>query len=502
MGSEPDRETRDTAAAPRGSHRGAGHGAHPHKGRWRHLLMSALFMASIVHLAHLHTLLEVPAHLAIGNLVAHWIDEPDGRPVSLAVLELDRQHYRDRYGGRSPLNRCQLKEDVEAVLKKFPKLQVLALDFDLSPAPAAPFLKAADRGTDGESGCDEALLNTLEGATKGMRVIAILPVDPDDRANSSKWRAAMQSREIYLAEPTITVELGAVRQYTDDAARCPSLGRAVNLAIHKPAELDERQAHCLTDSKENVESAEATELSIDFHRLLNDAWLPRGDADQGSRLEGFDKQLERISLGDGRKQFQGSRDVRQVLLGPGYDSTDEYLTPLGLLSGVRIHAAIALGSSRTVELLNFALDVLLGVVFGHWVHGLWNRYFKQRLGHARGHHPDLAYLWIVGLGLVWALLALLLLPALSIVAMRWLGLWISPVPMLIGMSIDAFALGSIVSARDLLSGPQTVAHRGFSWAAVPKHPLRSLGLALPHLAWWLVVGWVVIGLAKSLFSPG
>ncbi|MET0517559.1 MAG: hypothetical protein ABW005_01870, partial [Burkholderiaceae bacterium] len=201
-----------------------------------------------------------------------------------------------------------------------------------------------------------------------------------------------------------------------------------------------------------------------------------------------------------------------------YDRTDEYLTPLGMLSGVKIHAATALSLSSKWEGLNFLIDIALGLVFGLCVHGFWHRYFQQRLGlvhpvdpanaatptdataataagGADTASPGLAYLWLVGLLLFWLVLGLALLPLLSIAALRWAGLWISPVPMLIGMTVDAFVMGSVQTATQLLpdsaARPRPLAFlRGLRRRHEPtaiRAPLTSLGLALPFLIWLSVV---------------
>ena len=219
------------------------------------------------------------------------------------------------------------------------------------------------------------------------------------------------------------------------------------------------------------------------------------------------KQGEPLALDDPcLKERQTGCDIRAVILGGTYGSREDvFTTPVGRLHGVSVHAAIAAQTERKVpHLLEFGLEVALGALFfGPLTHSLWKRYFNQSVGHdnppfwwstffmalvgsavlgavllvlagyleewgaglvaiallaltlvmlptagpASGQHR--AYRWLVLFALLMASLIMLgLLAAVAVYAS--LGFWLSPVPIAIGMSIEAAVTSSVHTASHLL----------------------------------------------------
>ena len=452
-----------------------------------HLLLSALFIASLVHLLPGLTLpLELPARLVVSNVAAHWLTEYGAGKYpeddDFALLKIDSKTFRDmdRYGGRSPLDRCKLKDDLGAVLRQLPTLQSLGIDFDLSPT--------GDPAQDCCAGEILAILRDKAAATPGFVSTVILPIDPDERRTLMPWRQQVVDHKVRLADPELDLQFGMVRQHRDDGLGCPSLGLALGLQQPK----GERQALCVQDPPE-AKADNSKRYNVAFHRLALLKHQPQMVS--AKEVETFDRQLAALK----------GQGVTRLLFGPGYEHSDEFLTPLGLLNGVDVHAAIALEPhERHNKWVDFVIDVVLGVLFGALVHRIWSRYFDQRLDRLRrSGQPRLAYKWLLLLGLLLAAAILVVLPGASTWVTVVFGWWISPVPMLVGMTVDALVTGSVkasigrheqlVAAGSLAEPPQASAPDATFYPGI----LQVVGLHLPALFWLLVVGWALVGLVTG-----
>lgn len=446
-----------------------------------HLLLSALFIASVVHLLHGLTVpLELPARLVVSNVAAHWLaGHGAGRypeDDDFALLKIDSATFRDkdRYGGSSPLDRCKLSEDLSKIVGQLDGLERLGIDFDLSPT-----------GKLDQDKCAGDILALLKSRPKIVTTL-ILPVDPDDREQSAAWRKAVAESRVQLADPELDVQFGMARQHRDDGQNCPSLGVALGRELPQP----DRQGRCMKDLAGSP-SGHHDRFNIAFHRLA--LLKHRPQMVSAKDVEPFEQQLLALK----------GKGVKRVMFGPGYDRSDEFLTPLGLLNGVDVHAAIALEPrERHDGRLDFVIDVILGVAFGALVHRLWKRYFDQRLDRSRlSGQPRMAYKWLLLLVGLLALAILLVLPAASTVVTVVWGWWISPVPMLIGMTVDALVTGSVAAAIDRHEHPPAAmdesaatAHDRAPPAVIPPNTLQVLGLHLPALLWFFIVGWALISM--------
>ena len=440
----------------------------------KHLLPPALFIASVVHLLHGLTVpLELPARLVVSNVAAHWLAEHGvgkyPEDDDLALLKIDRQTFRERYGGRSPLDRCKLRDDLTAIIGQLDGLEKLGIDFDLSPTHDPD-----------QDKCANQILALLKSKPKIVSTL-ILPVDLEDRDKSGGWRADVAAAHVQLADAELDVQFGMARQHQDDRHSCPSLG----VALGRDGPGSERQAHCLKVEAEAA-SGHGDRFNIAFHRLALLKHRPETV---------FGEQLAALK----------GQGVKRVILGPGYDRGDEFMTPLGLLNGVDVHAAIALEPHEAHdERLDFVIDVILGVAFGALVHCIWGAYFDQRLGGTG--QPGLAYKWLLLLVMLLALAILLILPTAStIVTVAW-GWWISPVPMLIGMTVDALVTGSVGAAIHQLErvekaaanlAPAQAAQDSAPPAATDPDIVQLIGLHLPAVLWVFCVGWALITMLPS-----
>ncbi len=202
--------------------------------------------------------------------------------------------------------------------------------------------------------------------------------------------------------------------------------------------------------------------------------------------------------------------INYLLLGAGYSADDEFLTPIGELNGVDIHAAIAAQPNETEQLgSEFIFDIAIGVVLACVIHGLWRRYFGQATATTARQfeehgQPRLAYRWLVALaGAVGLLLAIVLWASAALFA--WFGLWLSPAAMAIGVMLEAFVTGGVHEALHAISmdnaaakadppvpaasGPEPLPATGdHAYWALRRCWCFDAAFHLPSIVWLLVVG--------------
>ena len=233
--------------------------------------------------------------------------------------------------------------------------------------------------------------------------------------------------------------------------------------------------------------------------------------------------------------------ARYLILGAGYSTDDEHKTAVGELNGVDIHAVIAAYPFlQDNHALGFLADIVVGLAFGLVVSACWQRYFQsvrdaalvaaavrhdaphQPAWRRPGRQPELAYLWLVLLVLLWA--GLVLLSAwLAAWLYRHTLVWVSPAAMLTGLLLESAVLGSVHQARHLLEpahGPVPLpaaknvasvpAVDAAAAAAAPPEPAPAAPAAklwrglvwglhyLPTLVWCGVVAWTLTELLTHL----
>ena len=127
----------------------------------------------------------------------------------------------------------------------------------------------------------------------------------------------------------------------------------------------------------------------------------------------------------------------RVFFGAAFGSReDTFLTPVGEIYGVEVHAAALLSNlegRRVAERhpLKFAFDLVFAASFGVVMAWCWHRYLAARLA-----GRETAGVYVVLLLLSTGVL-LVVLVALSVLLFRHLGVWASPVPIMVGMLVDS-----------------------------------------------------------------
>jgi hypothetical protein len=115
-----------------------------------------------------------------------------------------------------------------------------------------------------------------------------------------------------------------------------------------------------------------------------------------------------------------------------------------MLYGVEVHAAAYLSRLHPLdekEWLSLAGDILTAFIFSFSISFFWQRYFSRRLS-VSARDRQLAAWWVLALVAVFGCLVIATC-AISLGLMRNAGVWMSPVPIAIGMLLDAFVLGSV-----------------------------------------------------------
>lgn len=393
--------------------------------------------------------------LAIGN--AAGIPHVGGAgDVKALVVQIDQAAAESRYLDRSPLDRCELHADLGAVYSAMKKhrLDLLVVDLDLSPAR---WLLTDNGSRTAEAGCQSALYRTIKEAAAGepkVRTVLMQPIeaaDPVLRARQNEWRAEIEGPGVTLAHAVLPVNYGLViKQYCDPHA----LAAAAYRQAAPPGDLRCAEPRFI-DPRKYVSGV----IPLPLSALADGAGTFEGRLGEALRAHGAGDEAGRAG------------SVRAVFFGAAYGQGDTFVTPLGELYGVEIHAAgflshldPILAENRLTELL---VDIAYGFFFGFLIALFWERYFELRLS----ENSDLrlaAPLWLFGLALTIVFCAVLL-TFISWWLLARFGLWLSPIPMAIGMLIESFASGSVaqgIRQANLLKGAGPPSSSSFRESAV------------------------------------
>ncbi len=447
----------------------------------RHHLVVSLFMANVV-------LLTKPVWYGIEDAIAQKSNElalaggttRERWRAGVATVKIDPNHYANpaTYAGRSPLNRCALTRDLQRLLQ-VEGITTVAVDLDLSPTERASFVTSGantDRydklgqpetlnETRVELECQNRLNKLLVEPRNARRLILMLPLASQHTETQNKidqWQALMTAAGVQLASVDLTLKRGVLRtyepEYTPGTPReHPTFSEALR---HRLA----AQVAGTAGPKPTAISPEELGSSDISFRVLRDLF-------KSPATGSGDVDLDDACL---LPRFR-SCGLHTVILGAGYSSDDEYLTPVGLLNGVDVHAALAVCPSRTKaqarmhHLVDHAQEIALctallaPIMFFFWAqyfHARWNRphpspYAAQTAGSTkplallltrlRPAQPETAYVWLIAMAAVlFSLLAgyMVLSP-----------LWISncdvislPPALVVGLLLEACMVQGVVVA--------------------------------------------------------
>lgn len=445
------------------------------------------------------------AFLAIGNIAGVPQASGERKAKALAVL-IDQAAAETRYLDRSPLDRCKLEADLRTVYSAMAKhkLSLLVIDLDLSPARWL----ASDEGKKAtEAKCEEQLHQLIAGAFDQwkVRTVLMVPIEAVDATLKEKqeaWRKDLKPPGVTFGRATLPVEYGLViKQYCDAETLAAS---AYTLVLKSP----KSAKNCIDDeTNSSARSKRETQL-IDPRKYLSGV-VPiaiGGTNDFGARLGSA------LENGLTSRENDSQSDLRAVFFGAAFGEGDTFVTPLGELYGVEIHAAGFLSFLDPLSTENhvseFVADIVFGFVFGFLIAWFWARYFELRLSDESLRRLSAPFV-LVGLGVTVALVAF------GLTLVSWglfvlFGIWASPIPMAIGMLIESFVSGSVAEGIRVADGLKGVRkpHRQFFWESatnffgggflllLKQGQNLSAALVAFRLTVWMVV--VVLGVRSVL----
>jgi len=450
---------------------------------------ATLFVAAVVSLLHgqfgWFDALDGHALLAFGNMARPARGEAPATPTAV-VVTIDATAAAGRYLDRSPLLRCELLADLTATYEAaaaFAAAQPAArapavvVDLDLSPSP---WLER--HGAQDERRCEAALYELLEARAGGQRPVATVlmrPIPLGTQGWQSDWTARMQRAGVRFGRPDVPVEFGVVtKQYVEADSLSSTALAAAGLA--PPAE------------------APASGMRHIDPRKFESGLVPVAvGADAAATRAAVSR-----ALAEARRRGNGPV---AVFFGAGFGEADTFVTPLGELYGVELHAAGLLSQVDPLKgedhLAALLVDVLFGFVFGFIIAACWQGYYTLRVAD-QAFRRQLAPLAIVVLLLLVALFALLFSLA-SLLLLHCYGIWSSPVPMAFGMLMESFVSGSVQQGTHALQHAQHVGprprgigesiRRFFLFRDVAELRTRdaraAVLVALRKAIWFGVVGW-------------
>jgi hypothetical protein len=427
-----------------------------------------LFVSALVFILHEHKWLHVIddyAFVAIANIgvISDFVERPLGRTSDdngVVVALIDSETHAQRYSARSPLNRCELFKDISRLYEASP--QVLAIDIDISPAPGLTRSRPAPRrgATRTQGDCEYELYALIKRQDPEVtRTVLMAPareIGDKVRGRVCAWQADMLASGVEFGGADLRVNNGMTLEQSDDER---TFGAAVHRARKQEQLTGAQRDVLLHECTSAAQPAQPAGRSKRINALLYGSSIcpvplkvKGAAAQQTSREDGLGSETQcPASTTAGPGEFStrlnaALKPVRPRILffGAGYGEDDVFFTPVGMLYGVEVHAAAYLSRLHPIDekpWLSLAGDILIAFIFSFSISFFWQRYFSRRLS-VSARDRQLATWWVLALVAAFACLVIATC-AISLWLMRNAGVWMSPVPIAIGMLLDAFVLGSV-----------------------------------------------------------
>jgi len=388
-------------------------------------------VTAVVHFFHhtLHVLDAVDgyAFFAIGNLTTDSTSRDSGNKPTVGVVLIDQKSNEDYYWERSPLDRCELTKDLQAIyaLPSPPKL--LVIDLDLSPALLEPAVDpTAIARNDHAAFCDEQLLTTLKyhpAITRTVVMAASRMLNARARVGIAKWRPKLAPFVAFAEDPTISVRYGLVND-----VECIPTSIAATAYRHYSDK---------TGKEDNCLNHPASDKPLTINP---------GNYFSTLRAVPLSKLPSRVPTSGWREPLPDALTLPVIFLGTSYGDDDTFLTPLGTMYGVEVHAAAftsLLYPTSKGDVLAFFLDIGIALGLGSAIAWSWRSYFKRRFS-SRAFDRQLAP-WLIILLVIGLIVVLAILTLVSYWLLRHYNIWLSPIPIAVGMLFESF-FNSAVSA--------------------------------------------------------
>jgi CHASE2 domain len=429
---------------------------------WKHVKKdwpAGFVVTALVTIVHMHfgwfDVVDRFAFVVLGHISSRNLKEP---PHTVLVV-IDEKTQVEGYLNRSPLDRCELKKHLGLIYGSQPRLVVV--DIDLSPA--LWIQQTASIEASEQNRCEEALHSLIKsngGKTVLMQPFALPQLElaalKRQLEKQQQWMTKMKNAGVVFGDGMLPVERGIVYQTLDSPDNLSRVALCRTGQINKEkrdAGVDELVNQKLLDL---CQPQQARPISLDFRQRIKRVALsePPGASIQTMSPLAKDK---------------------VVFFGAHYGEQDRFLTLREEMHGVDLHAlgyasgvngqGINMLRERWDHAFKFFIDLVIAFAFGTLIAHFWRQYFKNH-----GSHSNLvqerAFLHILGLG---AVFLILLFGCLWV--SQWLltssGIWLSPVPIAIGMLIESFSVGSLMEALEAI-------HRPPMRLAMPGPPLLTI----------------------------
>ena len=418
------------------------------------------------------------------------------------------------YLDRSPLDRCVLKKHLASIYEAAPRLVVV--DLDISPAlwilqvlqALTTATATAQAEAKNQERCEHDMYALIQ--KNGKKTILMQPFDipqkselvalRDQRDHHAEWKK-MEDKGVRFGHGELPIGHGIVNE---TSARHDSLSR---VALCRAGEINKEKGDAGIDGSVNAKVLGACQpqkegpIRLDFRQCIKVVELSEpGSASlkETSNVARLCKPGDKLSEPRSASLKETLHD-KVVFFGARYGEQDRFLTlreemygvelhALGYASGVNGEGIIVVERRITGRLSSVALDLLVAFLFGTLITHIWRQYFAL---HGRGRPEfdrERAFGHIILLGLLFFALVYVCLWA-SLILLTDHGIWVSPVPIAIGMLIESFTVGSLMEALRIIGpGNRGKSFMYFFWREwMDAAPGAKAMILFRRLVWLLVV---------------
>lgn len=403
---------------------------------------AALVVTAIVTIVHMNLgwfdAIDRFAYVVLGHISSLTRSPEATDTVRIAI---DEKTQAERYLDRSPLDRCVLKEHLASIYEADPRLVVV----DLDVSPALWIEQSASIEKDNQKTCEDDLYKRIQ--EHGKKTILMLPfailkseLEANTLGKQREWMSSMHKKGVRFGRGELLVEHGIV----NEASMSPcSLSR---VALQPVAISEEKCNTEIDGSVAKVLCACQSQKQKVRRIVLN-----------------FRKEIKLVELSEPGSASLKETQGKVVFFGARYGEQDRFLTLRDEMYGMDLHAlgyasgingqGIDFLDDQVGHILKFVIELAIAFVFGTLITYIWRRYFELHRSESKSKQES-AFLQVLWLGL-WFFVLLYGCLVGSLFLLTRSGVWLSPVPIAIGMLIESFAVGSVMEA--LRRGPASEA---------------------------------------------
>jgi CHASE2 domain-containing sensor protein len=448
------------------------------RGVWQHICeewQATVFVVAVVTIIHTDygwfDAVDRSALLIISHLSA-FDGEGDSKSQDpkVVILGIDDKTHEEIYFERSPLDRCALLSDLKVIYENKPRL--LAIDLDLSPPIWMEKLKPKESASERQVECQKQLYSLIKSnAGSNVKTVLMAPFNVSGHymAGKKDWMNKMQEKGVHFGNATLPVEHGLVLhryihpQIFSTVVYClEKYGQGGNPDKKKDSVClvtPESQSSSASDPLDQLINFDSNVPSVKTGLINFQSYVASGMTTRTTTLPELKKTNKASSALNDKIVFFGAR----------YGQDDSFLTVLGNMYGVDIHTAAYLSASRGIDELEdqhghtwkLIIELVYAFSLGIVISYFWKHYFELNAS-TSAMRRQIAAVYLAGLVITFSVL-LVLLCATSLEVMKRYAIWLSPVPIAVGMLVESFVSGSVIEA--------TCASRKTNW---PSKPCRRL----------------------------